>query len=140
MISRRSLVTLPLLLALFVTSASASRSEPEPASPQAPLNTLDEVSQALHGCWRRPPANGTTPGMQFTMQVSFKSNGELFGDHITYQSKDISDKERALYQDAMYQALKRCSPLSVSASLGEAMAGRPLIISIHDTQRQRINR
>ncbi len=78
----------------------------------------------------------TTPGMQLTVQISFKSNGELFGDHITYQSPDVSEKERTLYQDAMIQALKRCSPLALSLPLGKAMAGRPLIIRIRDTQQR----
>lgn len=147
MIAHRHLAPLTLFLAVFATSASASRSMLEPVAPKDPLNTLAqargpintlaELSQALRRCWRWPPANETTPGMQFTMQVSFKSNGELFGDRIIYQSQDISDKERALYADAMHQALKRCSPLSVSTSLGEAIAGRPMIIEIHDTQQQR---
>jgi hypothetical protein len=153
MIAHRPLVTLTLLLAVYATSASASRFVPEPTAKDSlnaltdaiqargPINTLAQLSQALRSCWRWPPANETTPGMQFTMQVSFKSNGELFGSRITYQSDDISDNERALYAEAMHQALKRCSPLPVSTSLGEAIAGRPMIIHIRDTQRQRfINR
>ena len=75
--------------------------------------------------------------MELTVRLSFKRNGEIFGARITYQSHDVSDEERALYYGALLQALKRCSPLPLSESLGEAIAGRPMTFHIHDTRQQR---
>ena len=72
-----------------------------------------------------------------TVRVSFKRNGEVFGVHITYQSRHISDEERAVYHRALLAALSRCSPLPLSAGLGQAIAGRPLTFHIEDTRQQR---
>jgi hypothetical protein len=134
MIIRHSLATVAVLLSVATTPAFSQ--PPEPVAPRAQLTTLAEVHEALRGCWQWPSKSETPPGIELTMEVSFKSNGEILGSHITYQSQDVSEQARALYRDALLQSLRRCSPLPLSTSLGEAMAGRPLIIHIRDTQPQ----
>jgi hypothetical protein len=109
----------------------------EPAAPKGPLNTLADVSKALRGCWRWPPLSEIRNGMDLTIRLSFKRDGEIFGARITYQTHDVSKEEQALYYGALIDALKRCSPLPVSASLGEAIAGRPFTFRFHDTRKQR---
>jgi hypothetical protein len=135
MLIRSWLIALALLLPACVTPAFSQPTEPAPATGQ--LNTLAEVQKALRHCWHWPAASETPPGIELTMEVSFKSNGEVFGTHFTYQSQDVSDEARALYRNALLQSLQRCSPLPLSTSLGEAMAGRPLVIHILDTQSKR---
>jgi hypothetical protein len=107
------------------------------AVPKGQLNTLADVGKALKSCWRWPPLSETRAGMEFTVLVSFKRDGEIFGARITYQSPDVSDEERGLYYGALLAALARCSPLPVSESLGRAIAGRPLHFHIIDTRQQR---
>jgi hypothetical protein len=109
----------------------------EPARAKGPLNTIADIQQALRACWQWPPASESRSGMALTVRLSFKRNGEIFGARVTYQSQAVSDGERALYHGALLQALTRCSPLSLSESLGEAIAGRPMTFHIHDTRQQR---
>ena len=138
MIIDRSLIALGLLFAAFAPALSQSANRAEPGPPQGPLSTLAEVHDALRGCWRWPPARETPPGLTLTVQVSFKSNGELFGTQITYQSEDVPEEARALYSDALLKSLERCSPLPLSESLGKAIAGRQMVIHIRDTQQPRL--
>src|SRR5262249_56813925 len=42
-----------------------------------PLNTLHDVIAALRACWAPPPMDQSRPGMQITVQMSFRRNGEL---------------------------------------------------------------
>jgi hypothetical protein len=107
------------------------------AAPKEPLHTMADIRQALRGCWRWPPVSESRAGMELTVRLSFKRNGEIFGARITYQSQPVSDEERTLYYGALLAALSRCSPLPLSASLGEAIAGRPMTFHIHDTRQQR---
>ena len=109
----------------------------DPGAPQGPLNTMADIRQALRGCWQWPPASAARSSMELTVRLSFKRNGEIFGARITYQSASVSAEERALYYGALLAALSRCSPLPLSASLGEAIAGRPFTFHIHDTRQQR---
>ena len=123
------------MLAVVVLPASGRAQQA--AAPQGPLNTMADIGRALRGCWQWPPASEARSGMELTLRVSFKRNGEIFGARITYQSQAVSDEERALYHGALLQALMRCSPLPLSESLGQAIAGRPMTFHIHDTRQQR---
>jgi hypothetical protein len=105
--------------------------------PKGSLNTIADVGKAIRSCWRWPPLSEAHASMEFTILLSFRKNGEIFGARITYQSPNVSDEERALYYGALLAALSRCSPLPLSESLGAAIAGRPLHFHIHDTRHQR---
>ena len=109
----------------------------DPGAPKGPLNTMADIRQALRGCWQWPPASEARSGIELTVRLSFKRNGEIFGARITYQTAHVSDEERALYYGALLAALSRCSPLPLSTGLGEAIAGRPFTFHIHDTRQQR---
>jgi hypothetical protein len=123
-----------------VTVAAAVLPAPgraDPGAPQGLLNTLADIRQALRGCWQPPPLSEARSGMELTVRISFKRNGEIFGAHITYQTANVSEEERAIYHGALLAALSRCSPLPLSACLSEAIAGRPFTFHIHDTRQQR---
>ena len=122
---------------LLATEMLAGPSFGEPVAPKGPLNTTADIRQALRGCWQSPPAGEARSGVELTVRLSFKRNGEILGARITYQTPNVSDEERSLYYGALLAAIARCSPLPLSASLGEAIAGRPMTFHIHDTRQQR---
>ena len=115
-----------LVLTTLAGSAAAQ-------SPSAPINTLNELEVALLDCWVPPPMEQSRPGMQITVLISFKRNGELFGQpRITFQSGDASDAERASYRTAVAETLKRCASLPFTEALGNGMAGEPLAMRFVD--------
>jgi hypothetical protein len=59
-----------LTLAALATGAPAQQ-------PQASLNTLNDLGAALRACWVPPPLDQSRPGMQITVMMSFKRNGDL---------------------------------------------------------------
>ena len=74
--------------------------------------------------------------MQITVQMSFKRNGDLFGQpRITFESAGASDDERLAYRIAVAQMLKRCSPLPFTDALGNAVAGRPFNMRFVDARK-----
>jgi hypothetical protein len=118
-----------LTLAALATGAPAQQ-------PQASLNTLNDLGAALRACWVPPPLDQSRPGMQITVQMSFKRNGDLFGQpRITFESAGASDDERLAYRVAVAQMLKRCSPLPFTDALGNAVAGRPFTMRLVDDRK-----
>ena len=116
-----------LALAALVSDAVA-----EPAR----LNTIKDMGTALQACWVPPPIDQSRPGMQITVQMSFKRNGELLGQpRITFESAGASDDERLAYRLAVAEMLKRCSPLPFTDALGNAVAGRPFTMRFIDDRK-----
>ena len=108
-----------------------------PAAPKGPLNSFADIRHALRSCWRWPPLSEAHSAMEMTVRLSFKRSGEVFGVRLTYQTPGVSDEERSLYYGALVGALRRCSPLPLSESLGAAIAGHPMTFHIRDTRQQR---
>jgi hypothetical protein len=118
-----------LAIAMVATGAVAQTRE-------APLNTLSDVIAALRACWAPPPMDQSRPGMQITVQMSFRRNGELFGQpRITFESVGASDDERLAYRIAVAKMLRRCAPLPFTDALGNAIAGRPLTMRLIDNRK-----
>jgi hypothetical protein len=103
---------------------------------RAPLNTLNDLGAALQACWVPPPLDRSRPGMQITVMMSFRRNGELFGQpKITFESAGAADDERLAYRIAVAEMLKRCSPLPFTDGLGNAVAGRPFTMRLVDERK-----
>src|SRR5215510_13921286 len=118
-------------LAVAALSVSAAAQ-----NPQAPINMLTDLEAALLACWV-PPMEQSRLGMQITVLMSFKRNGELFGQpRITYQSRDASDAERASYQTAVEETLKRCASLPFTEAFGNGIAGEPLAMRFVDDRKR----
>jgi hypothetical protein len=118
-----------LAVAALATGALAQPSD-------VPLNTLTDLMAALRACWVPPPLDHSRPGMQITVMMSFKRNGDLFGQpRITFETAGASDDERLAYRVAVAQMLKRCSPLPFTAALGNAVAGRPFTMRLVDDRK-----
>ena len=121
-----------LSLALAALSASAVAQ-----NAQAPINTPTELEAALQACWVPPPIDHSRPGMQVTVLMSFKRNGELFEQpRIVFQSPEASDTQRSSYRDAVAQMLKRCASLPFTETLGDIVAGQPFTMTFVDDREQ----
>jgi hypothetical protein len=108
----------------------------QPKRPGGPLNSIAEVFAALEACWIPPALDRSRVGMQITVMLSFKRNGELLGKpRITYETPSASDDERMSYRVAMAQAVARCMPLQFTDALGNALAGRPITIRFIDNRK-----
>jgi hypothetical protein len=118
-------------LAMAAVAAGAVAQEP-----RASLNTLSDLGAAMRACWVPPPIDASRAGMQITVQMTFKRNGELFGQpRITFESPGASDDERLAYRVAVAEMLKRCTPLPFTEALGNAVAGRPFTMRFLDSRK-----
>jgi hypothetical protein len=128
-------VAVVALLALFAGSPVAHSQDARTINGK--LNTLKDVHNALRQCWVWPSIADSSGNMDLTVMLSFRRNGEMFGGRITHESRNVSDNERALYYAALADMIRRCSPLPVSDSLGQAIAGQPFIFRLIDTRKQK---
>jgi hypothetical protein len=128
-LTAQRLIASGIAIVAVATSAAAQK-------PQAPLNTLKDIGAALQSCWVPPPMDQSRPGMQITVQMSFRRNGELFGQpRITFESAGASDDERLAYRIAVAQMLQRCAPLPFTEALGNVVAGRPFTMRFIDDRK-----
>jgi hypothetical protein len=100
-----------------------------------PVNTLRDLVPALTRCWR--PPNGTA-GSELTLAIAFKRNGELLGLPSITHSKLTGDAEaQSRFVSSVLTSLARCTPVSITHDLGEAVAGRRFVIWFRSKPRQR---
>lgn len=100
------------------------------------LDTIRDMFAALRACWVPPPDNKARPGMQMSVRLSFRTNGNVIGTpRVTYTSPDAPSEARHTYRDAISAALDRCTPLPFTAGLGGAVAGRPIAIRFVDERK-----
>jgi hypothetical protein len=126
------------IIALMAVAVSGVPAKAQDAPAIAgPLNTIKDVQDAIKKCWIWPAAADLTTGMDITIMLSFRRNGEIFGGRMTYQTPNVSEQERAIYFAALAATIKRCSPLPLSDSLGGAIAGRPFSFHFIDNRKQR---
>ena len=99
-------------------------------------HTVDSIMAmfaALRACWAPPSKDQARHGMQYTIRFAFKRDGEIIAPPWrTYSSHDAPAEVRDVYGAAIDAALKRCTPLPFSKGMGEAIAGRPIIIRFVD--------
>jgi hypothetical protein len=102
------------------------------------INTLRELFAALRACWTPPPLDEARPGMELTIRFAFDRSGNIMGKpRFTYISRIASAEERDLYRRAVIDSLMRCTPLPLTAGMGGAVAGRPLVIRYIDDRNTR---
>jgi len=98
--------------------------------------TLDSVRQmyaALRACWVPPPKDQAMHGMEYTVRLAFKRDGEVVGPpRMTYASHDAPANVRDIYRNAVDAAFKRCTPLHFSEDMADAVVGQPLAIRFVD--------
>ena len=128
-----------LLLALVAGSPAAYPEENKAgaAAIEGPLDTIKDVQNAVRKCWVWPAIQDIGPGMDLTVMLSFRRNGQIFGGRITYQTPNVSEELKAVYYTALAATIRRCSPLPFSESLGESIAGRRFTFHFIDNRKQR---
>jgi hypothetical protein len=91
------------------------------------LNTIRELFDALEGCWEPPPLDESRSGTEITIRFSLNRGGRLIGTpRYTYSTPGLPAEVKSVYERAIMAALDRCPPLPLTASLGGAIAGRPI--------------
>jgi hypothetical protein len=128
-------------LQLTIETGSDSESVPAPDAADAEgkradeLSTIRAVFAALRRCWVPPERDRAHPGTQLSVRLSFKRNGEMFGQpRLTYMTPGTSSDVRQVYWDAISESLRRCVPLHFSTALGGALAGRPIAVRFVDAR------
>jgi hypothetical protein len=105
-----------------------------PAS-AAPANTLGEVVPALSRCWRAPSG---TAGSELTIALALNRTGQIFGrPRITYSKLTGATEAHRRFVHSVLTSLARCTPISITPRLGEAIAGRRFAIRFRSTPRER---
>jgi hypothetical protein len=101
-------------------------------------NRLDEIGPILSKCLRLPAEEFARPGMQITVRLSFTRDGEILGEpRFTFITPGVSAEIKAAYQRAIVDMLNRCTPLPITRELGGAIAGRPFVVPIVDTRKEK---
>jgi hypothetical protein len=108
---------------------------PEPLDRDHPVDRLNELGPLLSKCLELPPEDDAQLGMQLSLRLAFKRDGELLADpRFTYVTHEAPEKVKAAYQAAALEMLKRCTPLPVTDEFGGAIAGRPVVVAIKETR------
>ncbi len=107
-------------------------SAPAGAEP-APVNLPNDVPRAIAACWQ-PPHEGD----EITLRMSFRRDGSVFGKpRITYMKAAGGPDGQADLANSLFAALKTCTPLRFTPSLGAAIAGRVFLIRFVAPRRTR---
>jgi hypothetical protein len=100
-----------------------------PATVEAdPANTLRELWGQLGACMR---SSGASDGSDVTVMFSLKRDGKLLGKpRISHAKLPTDAAARRRVVEATARALDNCLPVSITAALGGAIAGRPLTVRL----------
>jgi hypothetical protein len=108
---------------------------PEPLDREHPVDRINELGPLLSRCLELPSDDEARTGMQLSLKLAFKRDGELLADpRFTYTSHDAPEKVKAAYRAAALDMLKHCTPLPVTDKFGGAIAGRPFVVAIEETR------
>lgn len=114
---------------LRLTISSRAADNDSAHAPTGKLNTIAALFAALRACWQPPEKTKARAGLQLSVRLSFRRNGELVGPpRFTYATPGTPNADRNLYRDAVTAALNRCVPLPLTAGMAGALAGRPIAI------------
>jgi hypothetical protein len=108
---------------------------PDPLDREHPVDRINELGPLLSKCLELPPDDEAQVGMQLSLKLAFKRDGELLADpRFTYTTHDAPEKVKAAYHAAALDMLKHCTPLPVTDKFGGAIAGRPFVVAIEETR------
>ena len=109
----------------------STRAAADVTKPDGELNAIRDLFAALRSCVTPPIAEHALRGMQMSMRFSLSRDGRVIGEpKFTYASRDVSQRIRDFYRDAMSQSLSGCAPFRLTKGFGGAIAGRPIAIRI----------
>ena len=97
------------------------------------LGRFVEVGPALGACWTPPP---DLPWNAITMRVAFRRDGTVYGvPRIPFVGAASADAKTRL-AESLLAALKTCTPLPFSPSLGSPVAGEIFAIRFVNQEQQ----
>ncbi len=98
----------------------------------AAVERLADVAPALRRCWTPPLIDGPDAGVMATVRFSLRRDGSLFGQpRVTWETRRTDPDLRRRFTESVVSAVRSCTPMRLSPSLGAAIAGRPLSIRFH---------
>ncbi len=98
-----------------------------------PLTTMDQVGAAIMSCWK-PPAGVEKSSV--TLSFSLKSDGSLVGPPRTTSINVAGDETvRQQFVAAAMDAVVRCTPVQLSAALGQGIGGQPFTMAFGSSDR-----
>lgn len=104
-----------------------------PRNAPATLGRFVDVGQALGACWRPPDDLSWSI---VTLRLSFRRDGAVNGEPRIPYTQAGSAQQKSDLAHSLLGALKRCTPLPFSPSLGSAIAGEIFAISfIHQDRK-----
>jgi hypothetical protein len=111
---------MPAVLALtFAASARAQSGADEP-----PINLPGQISSRIVRCWT-PPQTDTPQAIEVTVRLSFSRAGAVIGaPRVTFVKAPAEQGMRQLVAASILAAVKACTPLNFTPSLGAAIAGQ----------------
>src|SRR2546423_4792812 len=103
--------------------------------PDHDLNTIGDLFAALRSCWSPPPADAAREGMQISVLFSFNKSGLMIAPpRMTFATQGAPADIRDTYLKAINASLSGCEPFRFTAGLGNAIAGRPIMIRYVDNR------
>jgi hypothetical protein len=103
--------------------------------PDHDLDTIGDLFAALRSCWTPPPVDNAREGMQMSVMFSFKKSGTTIAPpRLTFATPGASADIRDTYLKAINSSLGGCTPLTFTKGLGDAIAGRPIMIRYVDNR------
>ena len=122
---------LPQSLILTITSRDAEPAK-KPA-PDAAIDSIHDLFEALRACWDPPAREQAHEGLQMSVRFSLRRSGEVMAPpFVTYTTPGTKADTRQVYRHAINDALERCAPLPLSKGFAAAIAGRPISVRFVD--------
>lgn len=106
---------------------------------QPTVHNLHEIATALAACMQPLAVTDHYQGIRVTARLGFDARGQPLGPpQFTYVTPDAPDRIKTEYKSAIFDALKRCTPLSFSPELGATIAGVPIILRFDERGLMRV--
>jgi len=104
------------------TIACSARAQPGADEP--PINLPGQISSQIVRCWT-PPQTDTPQAIEVTVRLSFSRAGAVIGvPRATFVKAPAEPGLRQLVVASILAAVKACTPLNFTPSLGAAIAGQ----------------
>ncbi|MGA7329362.1 MAG: hypothetical protein WBX25_33985 [Rhodomicrobium sp.] len=114
-----------LLLSCLIAAAAGPA---EAGSSSQPINSPREIGGRIAGRWTPPR---TVEMLEVTVRLSFSRTGAVIGEpRVTYIKAPDEGGLKEKIKTSVLAAIKACTPLPFTPSLGAAIAGHMLSIRI----------
>jgi hypothetical protein len=108
--------------ALALTFAGTARAQSEADEPS--INLPGQISSWIVRCWT-PPRTDPPQAIEVTVRLSFSRAGAVIGaPRVTFVKAPAEPGMKQLVAASILAAVKACTPLKFTPSLGAAIAGQ----------------